>query len=176
MQPILCWQKERTQLKWNVEVSSLDWRIYLKSTGIQYACMPLGYSTFLSTDPKARLSTKDAHIHHSMFHVWNEIKKSIVVLLINHRKLCWWSYRFTEADSQSKLKHTSEESGITPRVAFGRGHLVLYVAKDCFGDFIKSLGTILQEKRHAIGIHKCSSATLLESCILLKVRKKTLIV
>lgn len=26
-------------------------------------------STFLSTDPKARLLTKDAHIHHAKFHV-----------------------------------------------------------------------------------------------------------
>lgn len=35
-----------------------------------------------------------------------------------------------------KLKHTHEEIGITPRVVFGRGNLVLYVAKDCFGNFI----------------------------------------
>lgn len=35
-----------------------------------------------------------------------------------------------------KIKHTHEEIGIIPRVAFGRGNLVLYVAKDCFGDFI----------------------------------------
>lgn len=37
---------------------------------------------------------------------------------------------------QLKLKRTSEEIGLTHGVAFGRGHLVLYVAKDCFGDFI----------------------------------------
>lgn len=42
------------------------------------------------------------------------------------------------------IKHTSEEYGLTPRIAFGRGDLVLYVAKDSFGYFIQSLGTILQ--------------------------------
>lgn len=44
------------------------------------------------------------------------------------------------------LKHTSEEHGLTPGVTFGRGNLVIYVAKYCFGDFIQSLGTILQKK------------------------------
>lgn len=31
--------------------------------------MPIGYCTFLSIDPKARLLAKDAHIHHAKFHV-----------------------------------------------------------------------------------------------------------
>lgn len=31
--------------------------------------MSCSNSTFLSTDPKARLLTKDAHIHHAKFHV-----------------------------------------------------------------------------------------------------------
>lgn len=48
------------------------------------------------------------------------------------------------SDLKPKLRHTSEEHSVTRGVAFGRGHLVLYVSKDCFGDFIKSLGTILQ--------------------------------
>ena len=32
------------------------------------------YSTFLCTDPKALLLTKDSYIHHSKFHVWNKEK------------------------------------------------------------------------------------------------------
>lgn len=72
----------------------------------------------------------------------SEIRKNTVHLMINHRNV------LVCVCSQTKLKHTSEEHGVSPRVAFGRGNLVLYVAKDCFGDFIQSLGTILQEKEH----------------------------
>lgn len=37
-------------------------------------------STFLSTDPKARLLTKDAHIHHAKFHVWHREEKKIFLM------------------------------------------------------------------------------------------------
>lgn len=60
----------------------------------------------------------------------SEIRKNTVHLMINHRTV------LVCVCSQPKLKHTSEEHGFSPRVAFGRGNLVLYVAKDCFGDFI----------------------------------------
>lgn len=43
-------------------------------------------------------------------------------------------------------KYTSEEHSTSPWVAFGRGNLILNVAHNWFGDFIKSLGTILQKQ------------------------------
>lgn len=42
--------------------------------------------------------------------------------------------------------HTSEEQCVSPKVAFRRWNLVLYVAQDCLCDFIKSLGAILENK------------------------------
>lgn len=78
------------------------------------------------------------------------------MILIRHSILCVGEVILCLqlVDVQLKLEHTSEEVGFTPKVVFGRGHLVLYVAKDCFGDFIKSLGTILHEKGNAIQINK----------------------
>lgn len=50
------------------------------------------------------------------------------------------------AYTEPKYEHTSEEHGITPWVAFGRGHLVIYEANNCFGNFIQRLGTVLQKR------------------------------
>lgn len=36
----------------------------------------------------------------------------------------------------TSVKHTSEEHGVPSGVTFGRGHLVLDVAEDGFGDLI----------------------------------------
>ncbi len=57
------------------EVGGRGRHIHLRYYDMNYACMPLGYCTFLSTDPKARLLTEDAHVHHSMFHVWSKEKQ-----------------------------------------------------------------------------------------------------
>lgn len=51
---------------------------------------------------------------------------------------------------QTSGKHTSEEHSTSPWVAFGRRNLIFDVAHNWFGDFIKSLGTILEKKKKGI--------------------------